>query len=427
MFTSKKGILSQMKARTTALHVGLLAGALCWTNGGLAQAQTRSTASHGKTGLDSYNKLLRDVHPASQAQANYLQNLLYLNGLKKAERLERWERIDVYGERRLIKKLENYDSIAKRLSAGSPTSAISLNSFWVVVSVFGDRAEVYDALSSEVPPIAHDQFVPTLLFMQMVEPNRELVRPPLLLLGCEDADASKFQLAWRVLAKNMQANSKSSARDVAEFYNGVAAYREQCALAIPTTSPVSGRLQADRYLRSLGSLADALYRPQQYAQIQQYVAHGGNYFYGGNLLGLIQHMLRNSVTPAQGSTAQVALAEVARPISRVLEQEIALHYERIDSLAGNEGHRPYAAEYRRHEAPSQAAPARKSHNRRQRVMPEPKRTRPPCSRPAGDNSQQPRQRRPEVASRLGTPLSFGMSDDASGPTLSSIREHWEAA
>jgi hypothetical protein len=67
-------------------------------------------------------------------------------------------------------------------------------------------------------------------------------------------------------------------------------------------------------------------------------------------------MLRHRVTPAHGSTAQIALAEVARPITRVLEQEIALHYERIDSLAANEGHRPYAAEFRRFEEPVHAPP-----------------------------------------------------------------------
>jgi hypothetical protein len=107
--------------------------------------------------------------------------------------------------------------------------------------------------------------------------------------------------------------------------------------------------QADclRATKSLGSLADALYRPRQAAQIQQYIEQGGYSYYGGNMLGLVQHMLRHRVTPAHGSTAQIALAEVARPITRVLEQEIALHYERIDSLAANEGHRPYAAEFRR--------------------------------------------------------------------------------
>jgi hypothetical protein len=57
------------------------------------------------------------------------------------------------------------------------------------------------------------------------------------------------------------------------------------------------------------------------------------------------HMLRHRITPEHGSTAQVALAEVARPIDRALAQEIALHYERIDSLAAGEGNRPYAAEY----------------------------------------------------------------------------------
>ena len=48
----------------------------------------------------------------------------------------------------------------------------------------------------------------------------------------------------------------------------------------------------------------------------------------------------------------LALSELARPISRVLEQELALPYKRIDSLAADEGHRPYASEYRRHEEPA---------------------------------------------------------------------------
>ena len=64
------------------------------------------------------------------------------------------------------------------------------------------------------------------------------------------------------------------------------------------------------------------------------------------MLDLFQHMLQSRVTPAKGSTAQLAVAEVARPISRVLEQEISFHAERYDSLAAGEGHRPYAAEYR---------------------------------------------------------------------------------
>ena len=96
-------------------------------------------------------------------------------------------------------------------------------------------------------------------------------------------------------------------------------------------------------MTSLNALADALHRPKDSAELQQYLAQGGYAYYGGSMLGLIEHMLKNRVTPAHGSTAQVALAEVARPISRVLEQEIALHWERIDSLAAGEGHRPYAA------------------------------------------------------------------------------------
>jgi hypothetical protein len=115
-------------------------------------------------------------------------------------------------------------------------------------------------------------------------------------------------------------------------------------------------LQATKYVASLTSLADAIYRPQQCAQIRAYVKQGGFAYYGDSTLGLIEHMLRNRVTPAQGSTAQLALAEVARPISRVLEQEIAIRYERIDSLAAGEGHRPYAAEYRALPGPISPAP-----------------------------------------------------------------------
>ena len=340
-----------LRAKFSVLHFRFLLGLLCWLNGVVAHAQSGVLPSHGKIRLDSYSKLLRDVHPASQAQANYLQNLLILCGLKKAERLERQERVDVYAERQLIKALQNECRVLKRLMAGSPTSDASLTPFWALVAVFGDRAEVYDALSSDVPPIPHDQFVSTRLYLRIVQPSGELALPPLLLEGSKGIDASTLQSAWSVLARNMRANGRLSAAEVADFRNSVINYRAHCAVAMTADSPYSGRFQAKKYLTSLGSLADALYRPKQHSQIQQYVAQGGNSYSGGSMLGLIQHMLRNRVTPAHGSTAQVALAEVARPISRVLEQEIALHHERIDSLAANEGHRPYAAEYRSHEEP----------------------------------------------------------------------------
>jgi hypothetical protein len=136
----------------------------------------------------------------------------------------------------------------------------------------------------------------------------------------------------------------------------VADYCQQCAPAIDGNLRHSGRYEAKKYVVSLGSLANALYRPQQYAQIQQFVRQGGYGFEGDSTLALFQHMLRNRVTPVQGSTSQLALSEVARPISRVLEQEIALRYERIDSLAASEGHRPYAAEYRGNDVPIHANP-----------------------------------------------------------------------
>jgi hypothetical protein len=359
--TAKNGGLLGAAARRAqnqvfVLHLRLLLGMLCWLNGAVAHAQTRVLPSHGKIKLDSYNYLLRDVHPASQAQANYLQNRLYLSGLKKAERLERKDRLDAYGERQFIQTLRNYNSHASRVAAGRTTSARNLTAFWVLVSVFGDHAEVYDALSSDVPPMSHEEFAPTSRFIQIVHPSGELARPPLLLEGSEGVDASKFQLAWSTLAKNLYANCRMSAREVAEFRNCVALYRKQGAVVFTKNSPASGRLQARRYLTSLGSLADALYSPQHATQIQQYVEQGGYSYYGGSMLGLIQHMLRNRVTPAQGSTAQIALAEVARPISRVLEQEIALHYERIDSLAAGEGNRPYAAEHRGEDAPVSSTP-----------------------------------------------------------------------
>jgi hypothetical protein len=331
---------------------------MCWLSGAAAQAQSRVLPSHGKIKLDSYNYLLRDVHPASQAQANYLQNRLFLSGLKKAERMERKDRLDSYGERQHIQTLRNYSSIANRLAAGRTTSARNLTAFWVLVSVFGDRAEVYDALSSDVPPIRHEEFAPTSHFLRIVEASGQLARPPLSLEGIENLDASAFQSAWTTLADSLHTRGRLTARLAADFHNSVAAYRKCGLVAITINSPASGRVQAEKYLASLGSLADALYRPQQLAQIRQYVEEGGYSYYGGSMLGLIQHMLRHRVTPVHGSTAQIALAEVARPINRVLEQEIAWRYERIDSLAANEGHRPYAAEYRRHEEPVHAAPER---------------------------------------------------------------------
>ena len=346
---SNHAIARALPSRFSLLRAGLLAISLCWLNSVEAQAQSRTLPSHGKIRLDSYNYLLRDVHPASQAQSNYLQNRLFLTGLKKPERLERQERVDVYGERRFVKQLQNYNAVANRLSAGRPTSAMSLMSFWTLVSVYGDRTEVYDALSSDVPPISHDQFMPTTVFIQIVRPNGELEPPPLLLEAAEGVDASMYQSAWAALTKNVNGIGRLSAQDVADFHNSVAVYRKRGTLAIANNASASGRLRAQEYLVALGSLADALYRPQQSARIEQYVRQGGYSYHGGSMLELIQHMLRNRVTPAQGSTAQVALAEVARPISRVLEQEIALHYERIDSQAAGEGHRPYAAEYRQHE------------------------------------------------------------------------------
>jgi len=323
-------------------YAPLLAILLCASTSSVAEAQ-RALPSHGKLRLDSYNHLLADVHPASQAQANYEQNCLFLTGLKKAERLERQERLDAYGEKQSIKTLKNYDSVVKRISVGCAATEDSLASFWALVSAFGDREEVYEALSIDVPPIANEQFVSTRRYIRIVLPNGELEEPPLVLVG---VDATKFQHAWSTVAENLRLHSPTSGRVVAEFRDSVAAYREQGALAIAKISPLQGRVQAEVYLRSLGSLADALCRPRQCAQIQAYIVQGGYDYRGGSVLGLVQHLLHNGVTPARGSTAQIALAELARPIGRVLEHEIALHVERIDSLAAEEGNRPYAPEYR---------------------------------------------------------------------------------
>jgi hypothetical protein len=353
--TSNKGILSRLKARNSALQAGLLAVAICWPHGSAAEAKTRTLPSHGKIKLDSYNYLLRDVHPASQAQANYLQNRLFLTGLKKAERLERQERLDVYGERLFIDKLEGYQNAANLLSAGRPTSARGLATFWVLVSVFGDQTEVYDALSLEVPPMSHDDFMPTSLFIRILRPDGELAPLPTLLEAINGPSASPIQLAWSTVLKELRATERLSAQNVAAFSKAVAEYRLRCVRAIPADAR-DGRFEAETYLKSLGVLAAALYRPHQFDQIRRYVEGGGYAYHGNSMLGLVTHMLQHRVTPAQGSAAQMALAEVARPISRVLEQEIALRYERIDSLAANEGHRPYAAEYRRHDDPTSAMP-----------------------------------------------------------------------
>src|SRR5262245_35312112 len=120
--TSKISDVNQIESRLKrlqfpVLRVGLLAIWLCSLNCETTRAQS-SIPSHGKVRIDSYNSLLRDVHPASQAQGNYLQNRLFLSGLKKVERLEFQERLDVYGERQWIKELQNYDAVAKRFSTG---------------------------------------------------------------------------------------------------------------------------------------------------------------------------------------------------------------------------------------------------------------------------------------------------------------------
>lgn len=342
----KNGISFHRTSGRPRLFPRLLAVALCLSSGIAASAETRSLPSHGKIKLDSYNYLLRDVHPASQAQANYLQNRLYLVGLKKDERLERHERLDVYRERQFINKLQDYQEVATTLGAGRPMSARRLATFWTLVSVFGDHAEVYDALSSSVPSMPHEYFTPTWQFIRIVQPNGELAPPPLLLEEADGLDASTFQQAWRSIAQDLQGTGRLSAANAANFRSSVADYRRKCQSVIQKNTGHSGRFTAAKYLQSLGTCADALYRPTQCAQIQQFVQQGGYPFDGNNMLALIQHMLRNRVMPAHGSAAQLALAEVARPISRVLEQEIALRYERIDSLAANEGHRPYAAEYR---------------------------------------------------------------------------------
>jgi hypothetical protein len=334
------------------LIASMVGGADC----AVVHAQSRTLPSHGKIKLDSYNMLLRDVHPASQAQANYLQNRLFATGLKKAERLERKERLDSYGERQMIKTLQNYSSVATRLASGRPTSGSSLATFWVLVSVFGDRSEVYDALSSTAPPMTHEDFTPTFQFVHILAPSGELEPPPLLLESAAGLDASGIQSAWAAVVEKLHAMGRLSTLEAAHFRDGVADYCQKAKEAIRVRSPASGRLQAKNYLASLRSLADALYRPQQCAQIRHYLDQGGYSFHGDNLLGLMEHMLRNRVTPAHGSTAQLALAEVARPINRVLEQEMAIHFERVDSLAEGEGHRPYAAEYRRHQDPAAAMP-----------------------------------------------------------------------
>src|SRR5262245_20588462 len=111
-FGSTKPESRRMHLRFSLLCAGLLSVVLYWPNCATVWAQSRNLPSrgttHGKIQLDSYNALLRDVHPASQAQANYLQNRLFLTGLRKAEQVERQERRETYAETQLIKKLENY-------------------------------------------------------------------------------------------------------------------------------------------------------------------------------------------------------------------------------------------------------------------------------------------------------------------------------
>jgi len=347
------GVSTHASFRPSRLVVRLLAIALCLLNGETAESQTRTLPSHGKIKLDSYNYLLRDVHPASQAQANYLQNRLFLTGLKKAERLERRERLDVYGEQQFIDGLEKYQDVTTMLSAGRPTSARGLTTFWALVSVFGDHPEVYDALTLDVPPMSHDDFTTTSQSIRIMRPDGELTPLPTLLEGTDRLNAFPFQVAWRTVLEEFKSSGRLSAQRAEAFRRSVADYRLQCTRSIPADAR-QGRLHAEKYLRSLGALADALYRPQQFAQIRQYVEQGGYAYDGNSMIGLCTHMLQHRITPAQGSTAQIALAELARPIGRVLEQEIALRYERIDSLAAGEGHRPYASEYQRHDDPASA-------------------------------------------------------------------------
>jgi hypothetical protein len=343
---SSTNAFSRVGGASFRIQLGMFVVTLASICTAAAEAQTRSTASHGKIKIDSYNALLRDVHPASQAQANYLQNRLYLAGLKKAERLERHERLDAYRQRRLTDLLEGYISVTRRLSAGRATSARNLTAFWMLVSVYGDHAEVYDALSSAVPPMPHDEFIPTFHFARILEPSGELQSVPLLLEGGPGVEASKVHVAWHPVAEHLRSTGRPSAKEVEIFRRAVAVFGQQSAKVVRLSDSPTARLQVKKYLASLGSLANALHRPQQRAQIQHYVEQGGYAFGGGSMLDLFQHMLQNRVTPGNGSTAQLAIAEVARPISRVLEQEISLHAERYDSLAAGEGHRPYAAEYR---------------------------------------------------------------------------------
>jgi hypothetical protein len=223
--------------------------------------------------------------------------------------------------------------------------------FWVLVAACGDRAELYDALSAEVPPMSDTEFQPAARYIQILRATGELAPPPILLESLVGLDASKHQVAWRSLVEELRTTSGPSAQKVTDFRASVNSYCQQGMEAIEAEKNNIGRHDAKDYLRSLGSLADALSRSQQFAQVQSYVQQGGCGFHGGSALALINHMLRNRLEAARGRSAQLALSEVARPMSRLLEQEIALHYERIDSLAAREGHRPYAAEYRRHESP----------------------------------------------------------------------------
>lgn len=336
---------TSIRDRSWLRRWGILAIAVSWLNGTVATAQSRSLPSHGKTKLDSYNYLLRDVHPASQAEANYLQNRLFLSDLKKSERLERNERLDVYELRQFIERLQNYHRLANRLSAGRPTTARDLNKFWMLVSLYGDYAEVYQALVADVPPMPHDQFVPTRRFISILQPGGKIERPPLLLEAAAGVDADELQLAWKTLVQNEREMGQVAAADVVRFSQCVDEYRRRADAVVAKVGPIRGRLAAKKYLRSLGALADAFYRPQQLAQIQQYLRQGGIAFCGGSLLELCQHMLRNRAMPAQGSSAQLALAEAARPICRLLDAEIAVRVERVDSLAVGEGHRPYLKHY----------------------------------------------------------------------------------
>jgi len=290
------------------------------------------TTSHAQLRLDSYGYLLRDVHPASYAQAQYVRNRLFLTEVKKAERNERLSRSDILEERWLIKRAGRHLAALGRLSAGYSTDESDWTKLWTLIAVYGTTDTVYDALRTEVSPLPSDEFVPASTALSVIGRRGRLSPPPAVLIHYDKAAAWEVGRSWLNLVGSLDRPVDVTSKNVTRFQESVRRFSERNQPRIKYVRDGEARVAARAYLRSLDRLAAVLHRPRRCEQLRAYLEPNGFSFPGGDRLALCHHLLKYGAIPARGGQAQLATAGVTRPLFALVEKEIGIRRSRIDRI-----------------------------------------------------------------------------------------------